>query len=252
VADADITPVSGLSERVADDIRRQILRGDYRPGERLPGERNLADRHGVNRGAVREALRTLGQQRLVATQRSGTTVCALRDASVEILRDLLFAEGTVNRDLAVQLLDVHEMLVAGAARLAIERGSEDELLRARLLVQRLGDPHLAPDALPELLDRIVDLITEASGNLVLRLCRNALQPALAGHLDAIRSLIRPQAPSRQPLIEDLDRAIEARDGPALEEAVRGLLRLRRTDLMSALDDIAPESETAPDPKEERA
>jgi len=243
VADPHSPPVSGLSERVAQDIRRQILRGDYQTGERLPAERDLAERHGVNRGAVREALRTLGQQGLVATQRSGTTVCALRDASVEILRDLLFAQGAVNRDLAAQLLDVHEMLVAGAARLAIERGSEEELLRARALVQRLGDPHLAPEALPGLLDRIVELITEASGNLVLRLCRNALQPALADQLDAIRSLIRPQAPSRRPFIAAIDGAIKARDGQALEEAVRSLLRLRRADLMAALDDnIAPELE----------
>jgi DNA-binding FadR family transcriptional regulator len=34
---------------LADAIRREIVTGRYRPGERLPSERELADQAGVNR-----------------------------------------------------------------------------------------------------------------------------------------------------------------------------------------------------------
>lgn len=47
---------------VADHLRQALLRGDYRPGERLPHEEELARRFGVSRGTVRSALRALQEE----------------------------------------------------------------------------------------------------------------------------------------------------------------------------------------------
>jgi len=51
------------SEKLASAVVRQIelliLRGILRPGERLPAERELAERMGVSRPSLREALGTL-------------------------------------------------------------------------------------------------------------------------------------------------------------------------------------------------
>ena len=50
-------------ERIADTVVRQIeqliLRGVLRPGERLPSERDLAERLGVSRPSIREAIADL-------------------------------------------------------------------------------------------------------------------------------------------------------------------------------------------------
>lgn len=45
-----------LYRRIADQIARLIVRGEYGPGERLPPERDLARQLGVSRPSVREAL----------------------------------------------------------------------------------------------------------------------------------------------------------------------------------------------------
>jgi GntR family transcriptional repressor for pyruvate dehydrogenase complex len=44
------------ADEIARALRDEILRGGYRPGERLPSERDLAARMGANRSSVREAL----------------------------------------------------------------------------------------------------------------------------------------------------------------------------------------------------
>lgn len=79
------------SERVAEVIRRTIIEGRFRPGERLPPERTLADRFQVTRNTVREAMRQLEQLRLVSIrQGSGVMVQDyLGTAGLEFLAVLL-------------------------------------------------------------------------------------------------------------------------------------------------------------------
>ncbi len=60
-----------LSERISAELRDEILRGRYRPGERLPSERDLAQRFEVHRGAVREALKKLEQLGLAKIEAGG-------------------------------------------------------------------------------------------------------------------------------------------------------------------------------------
>src|SRR5262245_26799715 len=76
------------SDRIAAGLRQAILRGRYRPGQRLPAERELASRLAVNRGSVREALKKLEQLGLVEIRRGdGALVRHLHEASVEVVRD---------------------------------------------------------------------------------------------------------------------------------------------------------------------
>jgi len=223
--------------RVADRLRDEILRGAWGPGERLPGERDLARRLEVGRAAVREALRTLEQLGLVRIRRGGgATVCELHEASLDVVQYLLFASGRLDLDLALQVLDVHEMLVAGAARLSVERGGEEDLLRARDLLARLRRPGLESSVRLEILDGLFELMTRASGNLVLRLCRRALQPRRlreAGRLPW--EALRPPDDELERQVRAIEESIAARDPAATEEAVRALLRDRRARLVELLD-----------------
>ncbi|MGH0030857.1 MAG: FadR/GntR family transcriptional regulator [Myxococcota bacterium] len=231
----------GRSELAAERIREDILSGAYRAGDRLPGERDMAAQLGVNRGAVREALKTLEIQGLVATRRGGTVVCALQDASISVVRHLLATDGEPNADMIAQLLDVQSMLIVGAARLAVERGSDDDLLHALELTAALGDATLHPERMPELVDDFLDLITKASGNLVLLLWRNTVRPALAERLAPLRLRIAPD-PAIGEIVEALARNIRERDAAAAEQTVRRLLLHRRDQLLAQLH--APAS--APD------
>jgi DNA-binding FadR family transcriptional regulator len=59
---------------VAESLRRKIALGLYLPGDLLPSERQLAEGMGVSRITVREALRVLQGEQLVAKSAGGTHV----------------------------------------------------------------------------------------------------------------------------------------------------------------------------------
>ncbi|NOX35201.1 MAG: FadR family transcriptional regulator [Deltaproteobacteria bacterium] len=54
-----------LSEKIVDDIKIKILKGEYQTGERLLAELDLAKYHDVSRSVIRESLRNLESLGLV-------------------------------------------------------------------------------------------------------------------------------------------------------------------------------------------
>ncbi|WP_217243291.1 GntR family transcriptional regulator [Streptomyces sp. AC555_RSS877] len=56
------------SRRIAEDLRRQIERGELRSGDKLPSERALAEKYGSARNTAREAVRLLAEQGLVTAK----------------------------------------------------------------------------------------------------------------------------------------------------------------------------------------
>ncbi len=57
---------------MADALRTRIRSGELRPGQRMPTQARLADEFGVERGAVREALRILYAERLLTNMSKGS------------------------------------------------------------------------------------------------------------------------------------------------------------------------------------
>lgn len=117
VDNADGSSGSTIAERVFETIQDAIVRGDLAPGARLV-EPELAQRYGVSRGPLREALQRLEAQRLVErVPHAGARVAAL---SFERLIDLAQAR---------------EALEGIACRLATERCSDADLDRLESLLE---------------------------------------------------------------------------------------------------------------------
>ena len=101
-------------EKITEELRNAILRGDFSPGERLP-QRRLAEQFSATTITIREALRSLSNEGLVEIEpKWGATVVRL---SIEKLEGQYI---------------VREALEGMAARLACERMNEaqrEELIR---------------------------------------------------------------------------------------------------------------------------
>lgn len=79
-------------EQVAGEIRRAILDGEAKPGERLPPARDLAAELGVNTNTVLRALRLLREEGLLEFRRGrGVSVAGTpeRAAVLEKARELV-------------------------------------------------------------------------------------------------------------------------------------------------------------------
>ncbi|MGW0754961.1 winged helix-turn-helix domain-containing protein [Streptomyces sp. NPDC002814] len=66
---------------VADELRARIRSGELRPGQRMPTQARLADEFGVERGAVRQALRILQSEHLLTNVSKGSPATVAPDLS---------------------------------------------------------------------------------------------------------------------------------------------------------------------------
>jgi DNA-binding FadR family transcriptional regulator len=122
-----ITPIkkTRIAEEVADRIRVLMLDGTFPPGEPLPSERNLAERFGVSRGSIRDALRTLETIGLLETRHGQGTYP--HELSVDRLVAPLASVMAYRSDLQDELLDVRRMFEPAVARAAALRATDEDL-----------------------------------------------------------------------------------------------------------------------------
>lgn len=121
----------GLQARVIDGIGRQIIGGQYGPGDLLPREAELTEQFGVSRTSVREAMRVLAAKGLVdIRQKVGTHVRQPENWNV-FDSDILRWHGDVGRgdEIMRNLVEVRQIMEPAAARLAAGRASMDDLRR---------------------------------------------------------------------------------------------------------------------------
>ena len=210
-----------ISDRVHASLRADILAGTLAPGEPVPSERRLAEDLGVNRHAVREALKRLEQAGLVTISQGGATrVRDWRDSGgLEILLDL--QSGTEPpADLARSVLELRASVGVDAARRCAERADDATLRGIAEMAERaaaaIGQDDLAVDVGYAELWRAVVL---GSGNLAYRLALNSLMGALAAYPE-VAGVVRPAEPKR---VRALGRALAAADAGKAERAARALL-----------------------------
>ncbi|MBW2389007.1 MAG: FadR family transcriptional regulator [Deltaproteobacteria bacterium] len=220
------------SAAIAAELRDEILRGQYRCGERLPSERDLAHRFAVHRGAVREALKRLEQLGLARIRPGGARVAPIEEASLDVVEHLLDLEDPPNPELVDQVLEVMSGLFSMAARLCAERASEVQRAEIRKLLDRARS-ELPTQERIELMHELGDLFVEASENLVLKLVRRGVTTDFIERLDARRPHLLAPFPPSEMHFQKLADAIDARAGAAAAEAVHELtLEIRRHAMQS--------------------
>jgi len=69
---------------VADELRSRITSGLLRPGQRMPTQAKLADEFGVERGAVRQALRILQSEQLLANVSKGSPATVAQNVTTPL------------------------------------------------------------------------------------------------------------------------------------------------------------------------
>lgn len=121
--------IESPADKISRQIRGLITSGQLKPGDRLPPERKLAERLGVGRTHVREALQKLEFYGILKTlPQSGTIVAGLGITALEgLISDVLQLE---NSDFAA-LVETRVILETQAAKLAAQRRTEEDLISIR-------------------------------------------------------------------------------------------------------------------------
>lgn len=115
-----------LTDEAIERIKEMIVSGQLRPGDRLPREADLAERLGLSRNSLREAVRALSLIRVLdVRQGDGTYVTSLRP---ELLLEAVgFVVDFHHDDSVLHLLEVRRILEPAATALAAQRMSTEEI-----------------------------------------------------------------------------------------------------------------------------
>lgn len=91
------------SDLLVEDIKRRIVTGEYRPGDRLPRERDLAEMFGVSKFTIRETLKSLevqGLVKIVTGPNGGATLLEISEArAMQLLGSFLYFRPPTARDI---------------------------------------------------------------------------------------------------------------------------------------------------------
>ncbi|MGW7658778.1 FadR/GntR family transcriptional regulator [Streptomyces sp. NPDC054756] len=166
-----------VSDQLFTLLRDRVLSGALAPGTPLTSERDLAAEFGVNRHAVREAVKRLQQARLVEVSHGGRTRVLdwRRTAGLDLALQLAHTDGlSASYDLSRDILEMRASIGADAARLCAARCPEETA--SGIVGAAAAYAHRGPD-LADLAAADVAwwrLIVEGSGNIAYLLAFNTL------------------------------------------------------------------------------
>jgi len=175
------------AELIATLYRRQIVRGELRPGDTLPSEQQLMVQFGVSRPTLREAFRILEAEDLISVKRGSRGGARVTQPSLAVAARyvglLLQVQGTTIAD----VYEARMVLEPACARLLARRRTKQDLddLEACLSEMRAvtDQQSVGPAARwPQLAWRFHELIMERSGSRTLAVQGGVLRDIVETHL----------------------------------------------------------------------
>ncbi len=215
-----------LSHSVVRQIELLLLRGILRPGERLPAERELAEKLGVSRPSLRDAIAELqGRGLLTARAGAGLFVAELLDSAFSDSLVNLFAQ---HDEALFDYISFRRDLEGMSAERAARFGSEMDLKVIDTIYRKMEAAHLKRDPTEEAtLDAEFHLsIVEASHNIIMLHMMRAMFNLLHQGVFYNRQMIFRQRATRDDLLlqhKAINTAVQQRDPTAAREAAQAHL-----------------------------
>ncbi len=197
-----------LSIAVVRQIELLILRGILRPGERLPSERELADRMGVSRPSLRDAIAELQEQGLLTAKAgSGIYVAEVLGSAFSPALIRLFGS---HEEAVFDYLSFRRDLEGLAAERAARLGSTSDLKVVQAIFDRMEAAHDRSATQDEAqLDADFHMaIIEASHNVIMLHMMRSMYDLLRQGVFYNRQMMFQQRATREAIL-DQHRAINA-------------------------------------------
>ena len=216
-----VTPEK-LSNSVVRQIEQLILRGILRPGERLPSERDLADKLGVSRPSLRDAIADLADRGLLVSRAgSGVFVADVLGSAFSPALTQLFS---THDEAVIAYISFRRDMEGLAAERAATLGSETDLKLIDTIFGKMEAAHQKRDPSDEAqLDAEFHMaIIEASHNVIMLHMLRSMFELLRQGVFYNRQVMFRNRMTRDQLLDQhraINAAIQARDPAAARAAV---------------------------------
>ncbi|MBV7276669.1 FadR family transcriptional regulator [Clostridiaceae bacterium UIB06] len=195
-------------EQVMEQIKKMIVDGSLKTGDKLPSERELVERFQVSRTSIREALRALQIIGLVeCKQGEGNYINhSFKNSLFEHL-SMIFM---IQESNPVEIIEVRRVIEVGTAAMAAKRITNEELESLEILVGVYGNSRDEEENVK--IDKKLHYeIAQASGNYLISNILNAISSLIDSFIKDARKKI---------LVEERNAEILAKQHWEIYEALK--------------------------------
>jgi GntR family transcriptional repressor for pyruvate dehydrogenase complex len=124
-----------ISEDIAGQIKRLIVDGKLKPGDRLPPERELIKQLGVSRPSLREALNSLVTMGFLEVRQAKRTF--VKSITSKLIEDPLSLLIKADTQKIFDLIEVRKAIETWAAYHAAQKASEEDVEQLAIIINEM-------------------------------------------------------------------------------------------------------------------
>jgi len=217
---------ASISKQIAEQLRNAIVDGQFKIGDRLPTEDELAQRYGVSRPSVREALKRLAAQNLVRARRGPAGGNFVVQPSYEELAGSLSGAATLLVGMGAlgieEIIEARRVLQGSCLRQAVAHVGAAHLKNIETALARQQDPGISDEEFCQADVAFHRALVDATDNGMLRFVMYTVIEALIPVTNMVVTVVRERGDIislHQRILEQLRRG----NAPALDVAMDELL-----------------------------
>ncbi len=172
-----------LFEEISDQIRELILKGEFKPGDKLPSERDLAGIFSVSRPPVREAINALTAMGFLEKHHGeGTIVKSIVSAKMgDPFSDLILH----SKERVIELIEVRKGIESWTSYYAALRRTGEEVVQFDEIMKSMENSFEAGETSEEEDSRLHIMIAKATHNVIWLHMMYTIFGVIQGYLNLI-------------------------------------------------------------------
>jgi GntR family transcriptional regulator, transcriptional repressor for pyruvate dehydrogenase complex len=140
---ASILKTKKVSAAVLEEIRRMIINGEIREGDKFPSQNEFAAQLGVSRPSLREAFQVLNQLGAIAQRPRAGTILVSRTLAL-FSTDLDLPAG-FDSEASLELMAARRIVEIGLVNMAARRADDEEINKLGQALESMDRIHKKPD-----------------------------------------------------------------------------------------------------------
>ncbi len=188
---------TSISRQIAEQLRNAIVNGQFKIGDRLPTEDELAQRYGVSRPSVREALKRLAAQNLVRARRGPTGGNFVVQPSYEELAESLSGAATLLVGMGAlgieEIIQARRVLQGSCLQQAVDNVSDQHLTNIEAALMRQQDPNISDEDFCQADVAFHRALVDATDNGMLRFVMYTVIEALIPVTNMVVTVVRERS-----------------------------------------------------------
>jgi DNA-binding FadR family transcriptional regulator len=188
---------ASISKQIAEQLRAAIVAGQFKIGQRLPTEDELAQRYGVSRPSVREALKRLAAQNLVRARRGPTGGNFVVQPSYAELAESLSGAATLLVGMGAlgieEIIEARRTLQGSCMTLAVSNVNQGHLQDIETALNRMQDPKISDESFCQADVAFHRALVDATDNGMLRFVMYTVIEALIPVTNMVVTVVRERS-----------------------------------------------------------